>query len=279
MIAAAGSGFRSQILISPCDSGTQFLTESATHMMLEGKVAIVTGAGSGMGRATAELFAQEGARVLAVDISGNQHDLAESSDGRIVAFDGDVASEPVVKAMVETAVEAWGGIDVLCNVVGIGLYDEIHRMPLDVFEKVLSVNLSSVFLGMKHVVEPMMARGGGSIINWSSVGGLNASNRLTVAYSASKFGVIGATKVAAIDYGAKNIRVNAICPGFVNTEILGREALELYPNGGLESKASLGRSGTPAEVAQVAAFLASERASYVSGAIIPVDGGWSARLA
>lgn len=241
--------------------------------LLAGKCAIVTGASSGMGRATAELFAKEGARVVAVD-------LEESSVAAGTIFhQADVSSETAVQGFVKRALEEFGRIDVLCNVVGIGLYAKAAEMSVETFHKVMDVNLLSVFLGMKHVIPSMVEQGGGSIINWSSVGGMNASNRGTIAYSASKFGIIGVTKVAAIDYGANNIRVNAICPGFIPTEKLGQEALRLYPTGGLLEKAPLQRAGRAEEVAQVAAFLASDRASYVSGAIIPVDGGWSARLA
>jgi NAD(P)-dependent dehydrogenase (short-subunit alcohol dehydrogenase family) len=248
-------------------------------MLLEGKSAIVTGAGSGMGRATAELFAAEGARVLAVDISGAQEGLAQRLGPAVVPCHADVSVEADVEQMVDAAVRAFGTVDALCNVVGIGLYARVADMPAETFDKVMAVNLRSVYLGMKHVLPVMVAAGGGSIVNWSSVGGLNASTRGTIAYSASKFGVVGMTKVAAVDYGPQNIRVNVLCPGFVFTEGLGQEALDLYPENRLTEKAALQRGGQPEEIAQVAAFLASDRASFVSGAVIPVDGGWSARLA
>ena len=124
----------------------------------------------------------------------------------------------------------------------------------------------------------MVAGGhGGAIVNWSSVGGLNASGFPTAVYSASKAGVIAVTKAAAVEYGGQGIRVNAICPGFIQTEIMGRSGGQKFPE--MFEKAALGRAGEPPEVAEVAAFLASDRASFVSGAIVPVDGGWSAKLA
>ena len=138
----------------------------------------------------------------------------------------------------------------------------------------MDVDLRGVLLGMKHGIRAM-ARTGGAIVNWSSVGGLNGSAYTSV-YNAAKSGVIGATKVAAIEGGSLGIRVNAICPGFIHTEIMGAHP-EHIP--GILEKAVLGRGGQPQEVAEVASFLVSDRASFVTGAIIPVDGGWAARLA
>ncbi len=145
------------------------------------------------------------------------------------------------------------------------------------YDRILDVDLRGVLLGMKHGIRAMLGSGGGSIVNWSSVGGLNGSVRGTSVYSAAKAGVISMTKAAAVEYGAQGIRVNAVCPGFILTELMGAAGLEHHP--GIADKAALGRAGQPTEVAQVAAFLASDRAAYVSGAIIPVDGAWSAKLA
>jgi NAD(P)-dependent dehydrogenase (short-subunit alcohol dehydrogenase family) len=148
---------------------------------------------------------------------------------------------------------------------------------MDHYDKIMNVDLRGVFLGTKFGIRAMLAQGsGGSIVNWSSLGGLNASPSTSV-YSAAKAGVISFTKAAAVEYGARGIRANCLCPGFIHTEMsaVGGEKLAAFMN----KKAALGRGAKPEEVAEVAAFLASDRASFVSGAIIPVDGGWGARIA
>jgi len=194
---------------------------------LEGKVAIVTGAGSGMGWATAVTFARYGARVLAVDVSGKEKELAAEVGAAIVPYHADVSDEGQVAGMIEAAVSEFGRLDALCNVVGIGVFAKVADMDTADFDKVVAVNLRSAFLGVKHAVPVLVEHGGGSIVNWSSIGGMNAGDRGSVAYSSSKFGLLGLTKVAAVDYGAQNVRVNVLCPGFVVTETLGRMALEL----------------------------------------------------
>jgi len=151
-------------------------------------------------------------------------------------------------------------------------------VTMDHYDRTMDIDLRGVLLGMKHGIRAMLAAGnGGAIVHWSSVGGLNASTFGTATYSASKAGVIAVTKAAAVEYGAEGIRVNAICPGFILSEIMGAAGREHFPE--MFEKAALGRAGETYEVAEVAAFLVSDRASFVSGAIIPVDGGWSAKLA
>jgi NAD(P)-dependent dehydrogenase (short-subunit alcohol dehydrogenase family) len=178
--------------------------------------------------------------------------------------------------MVRAAVEEFGRLDVMLNVAGIADGARIIDITQESYERVLDVDLRGVLFGMKHGIRAMLDAGnGGSIVNWSSLGGIGGS-AFTSVYTAAKHGVVGATKVAAIEFGHKGIRVNAVCPGFIHTEIMGAHP-EHTP--GILEKAALGRGGQPEEVAEVAAFLASDKASFVSGAIIPVDGGWAAKLA
>jgi NAD(P)-dependent dehydrogenase (short-subunit alcohol dehydrogenase family) len=245
---------------------------------LEGKVAVITGAGSGMAKASARVFVREGAKVLAADISGAEKQTAAELGDAVVPFHADVTREDEVEAMVRHAVEAFGRVDIVCNVAGIGGAQFVADVTMEEYDKTFDVDLRGVLLGMKHGIRAMREHGeGGAIVNWSSVGGLNASVRGTSVYSAAKAGVIAVTKAAAVEYGGEGIRVNAVCPGFVMTEIMGAAGLQSYP--GIADKAALGRPGEPHEIAEVAAFLVSDQASYVSGAIVPVDGGWAAKLA
>jgi NAD(P)-dependent dehydrogenase (short-subunit alcohol dehydrogenase family) len=244
--------------------------------LLEGKVAVITGAGSGMAKASVKLFVQEGAKVVAGDISGAEKDTAAEAGGDVIPVHCDVTNEADVEALVKTAVDEFGQIDAMLNVAGIAEGVLIADITDDHYERTMNVDLRGVLYGIKYAVRAMLAAGkGGSIVNWSSLGGLGGA-AYTGVYTAAKHGVVGVTKVAAIEYGPKGIRVNAICPGFIHTEIMGAHP-EHMP--GILEKAALGRGGQPNEVAEVAAFLASDRASYVSGVAIPVDGGWAAKLA
>jgi NAD(P)-dependent dehydrogenase (short-subunit alcohol dehydrogenase family) len=244
---------------------------------LEGKVAIITGAGSGMAKASTKVFVREGAQVVAADISGAEQDTATEVGANVLPVHCDVTKEADVEAAVQVALEEFGRLDVVLNVAGIGGPEPIHELTMESYEAMMNVNLRGVLLGMKYGIRSMLNSGGGSIVNWSSVGGLNASTFGTASYSASKAGVIAVTKAGAVEYGPNNIRVNAICPGFILTEIMGAAGAEHFPE--MFQKAALHRAGQPSEVAEVAAFLASDLASFVSGAIVPVDGGWSAKIA
>lgn len=243
--------------------------------LLDGKVAVVTGAGSGMGKASAEVFVREGAKVVAGDVSGAEQDTAAEVGADVVAVHCDVTKEDDVEAMIAASIGAFGRVDVVCNVAGIADAAMLADVTMEQYDRLMDVDLRGVLLGTKHGIRAMVESGqGGAIVNWSSTGGLNGS-MFTGVYSAAKAGVIAITKTAAVEYGAQGIRVNCLCPGFIYTAMsAGGENIP-----GILEKAALNRGGQAGEVAEVAAFLASDRASYVSGAVIPVDGGWAAKLA
>ena len=242
---------------------------------LEGKVAVITGAGSGMARASARVFVREGARVLGADISGREQETAEELGDAFVPFHADVSQEADVEAMFAAALKSFGRVDAVLNVAGIGSGGPLADATVDEYERIMSVNLLGVMLGTKHGIRTMVQTGGGSIVNWSSTGGMNGSKTPVAIYCASKAGVISFTKQAAIEYAREGIRANAICPGLIVTELSGgREAIEKFPH--LVKGAPMRRAGEPEEVAELACFLASDRAPFLTGAVIPIDGGLTA---
>jgi NAD(P)-dependent dehydrogenase (short-subunit alcohol dehydrogenase family) len=242
---------------------------------LDGKVAVITGAGSGMAKASTRVFLREGARVLAADISGREKDTAAELGEGVVPFHCDVTKEDDVAAMFAGALKEFGRVDAVLNVAGIGGAAALAEVDMADYDRMLDVDLRGVLHGTKHGIRAMRDSGGGSIVNWSSLSGLNASLESSV-YSAAKAGVIAVTKAAAKEYGRVGIRANAVCPGIIMTEMMGASGAEKFPD--LLTKSALGRPGQPHEVAELAAFLCSDRASFISGAIIPVDGGWSCQL-
>jgi NAD(P)-dependent dehydrogenase (short-subunit alcohol dehydrogenase family) len=243
---------------------------------MDGKVTVITGAGQGMAKACAQLFVQEGSKVVVADISGREKETAAELGDAAIALHCDVSREDDVAALFDAAVEAFDQVDAVLNVAGIGAGGPLHDMDMDEYEQLMAVDLRGVYLGTKHGIRAMLQRGGGgSIVNWSSLAAL-ATGSYASAYAAAKAGVVALTRSAATEYGHENIRVNAVCPGVILTE-MGEAALEHDPE--KPTRNPLGRAGRPEEVAQLALFLASDRSSYISGLAIPIDGGWSAKLA
>jgi NAD(P)-dependent dehydrogenase (short-subunit alcohol dehydrogenase family) len=242
---------------------------------LDGKVAVITGAGSGMGKASARIFVREGAQVVAGDISGSEKDTGAELGDAVLPFHCDVSIEDDVAAMIEEAGKAFGRVDAMLNVAGVGAGGPLADLDMADYDRVLDVDLRGVLHGTKHAIRAMQDRGG-SIINWSSLAGLNASP-MSAVYSTAKAGVVAVTKATALEYGPAGIRANVICPGVILTEIMGAGWQTFAPE--LAEKAALGRAGRSEEVAELASFLASDRASYLSGCVIPADGGWSCQLA
>jgi NAD(P)-dependent dehydrogenase (short-subunit alcohol dehydrogenase family) len=245
---------------------------------LDGKVAVITGAGSGMARATTRVFVREGARVLAADISGREEETAAELGDAVVPFRCDVTKEDQIEAMFATALDAFGRVDAVLNVAGIGTAGSLAEVSTEEYDRTMDVDLRGVWLGTKHGINAMLPTGGGVVVNWSSTGGINATEFPVSVYSAAKAGVIAFTKAAAVEYGTQGIRAIAICPGFIETEMSGGPgAAERFPQ--LVQGTALKRGGQPEEVAELASFLCSGRASYITGAVIPVDGGMTAALA
>jgi NAD(P)-dependent dehydrogenase (short-subunit alcohol dehydrogenase family) len=245
--------------------------------MLDGKTAVITGAGRGIGKACVAVFVREGAKVLAADISGAEKDTATEIGSTVVPCHADVSQEDEVAAMIEAALNAFGRLDAIVNVAGTVAARSAEYLSAEEYEVQTPVNLKGVLLCTKYAISAMIQTGGGSIVNVSSVGAINTEHLAPVMYMAAKAGVHAITKAVAVEYGRQGIRANVIAPGFTLTELNRTAPPDVLRE--LCEKAALRRAGEAREQAEVAAFLASDRASFVSGAIIPVDGGWSARLA
>ncbi|WP_225336569.1 SDR family oxidoreductase [Halomicrobium urmianum] len=246
----------------------------------QSRTAIVTGAASGIGRATAERFAAEGANVVVsdVDADGGREtvDRIEADGGTAAFVETDVSDADDVEAMVAEAVDAYGGLDVAVNNAGIeGETDPLAEVSEDAWDRVVDINLKGVWLCLKHEL-PELVDGGGAVVNVSSIAGLVSAGG--VPYVASKHGLVGLTRVAATQYAADDVRVNAVCPGVIDTPMVDRagdadpEAIEQFV--GMQP---LGRMGTPEEVANAIVWLCSDEASFVTGSAYPVDGGYLAQ--
>jgi len=256
--------------------------------VLDGKIAVVTGAGSGLGEAIAIRFAKSGATVVLadLDIDGAEHALRKitqaGGQGRVAK--SDVSKPDSAKALVEFTVQAYGRLDIAVNNAGIGGPTAlVGEYPIEGWDEIIAINLSGVFYGMRYQIPAMLASGGGAIVNMASIAGkvglANAGG-----YTAAKHGVVGLTETAAVEYAARGIRVNAVGPGFIRTPLIGKRAV-LDSEGtnaqdemqALAALHPMNRLGEPDEVAELVLFLASDRASFITGACYNVDGGYLAQ--
>jgi NAD(P)-dependent dehydrogenase (short-subunit alcohol dehydrogenase family) len=259
------------------------LNQNTTTMskLLEGKVALVTGAGSGIGRAAAKLYAKHGAKVVVSDLDekGGKEttDLIVASGGNAIFVRADVSKPVDNEKLVSKTLDSYGQLDIACNNAGIGGESTpVGEKSIEDWDKVISVNLSGVFYGMRYQIPAMLKQGKGAIVNIASilgqVGFANAS-----AYVAAKHGVVGLTKTAGIEYSAKGIRVNAIGPAFINTPLLEKANMDENVKNLLVSLHPVGRLGEPEEVAELIVWLSSDQASFVTGSYYAIDGGYLAQ--
>jgi NAD(P)-dependent dehydrogenase (short-subunit alcohol dehydrogenase family) len=249
--------------------------------LLDGKRTIVTGAGSGIGRETARVCAREGASVGVLDVdaaaAGETVEAVAATGGEALALEADLRDEQQVEAAVARAVEAWGGLDVVIGCAGVQLAgedDRADRLSLEVWRRTLDINLTGMFLICKHGIRRLLQNGGGTVVLVCSPTGLFGCAPGYDAYSTSKAGVYGLTRVLAADYAQENIRVNGVVPGYTRTPMTTWVSTEEHDQ--LLDTIPLRRAGEPDEVAEVIAFLASDRTPYTTGAVWAADGGMTA---
>jgi len=245
-----------------------------------GKVAVVTGGSSGLGRATALAFAAEGARVAVASRRPGESEetvrMIAEGGGEACFIATDVARAPDVENLIAETVRRWGRLDFAFNNAGImrSPFMPTPDYPLESWDEVIATNLTGVFLSMKYEIPAMLQSGGGAIVNMSSVAG-QIGGPVGISYYASKHGVIGATKAAALEYATRGIRVNAVCPGVISTPLV--EGMPPERAAALMAAHPIGRFGVPDEVAQAVIFLCSDKASYITGTALAIDGGLLAR--
>ncbi len=247
---------------------------------LENKVAIITGAGSGIGKSTALLFAKEGAKVVVTDINEEHGNSVvkeiEAYGGDAIFIKADTSKAEDSEMTVKKTIEKFGQLDIAVNNAGIsGPTEPIGEYSIEAWDKVISINLSGVFYGMRYQIPEMQKAGKGSIINVASIlGQVGFAN--SSAYAAAKHGVVGLTKTAGLEYGKSGVRVNAVGPAFIETPLV-KDSLSEDAYNSLAEMHSMGRLGQPNEVAELFLWLASDKASFATGAYYPIDGGYLAK--
>lgn len=248
---------------------------------LDGRVALVTGGASGIGHAACVAYADAGAKVVVVDRDSGAGDPVveeiRAKGGEAIYVAADVSDEAQVEAMVARAVAEYGRLDAAFNNAGIStIRGPIGETPLEVWNRVMAVNLTGVWLCLKHEIGQMLKQGGGAIVNTGSIGGLIGTPEMSP-YIASKHGVIGLTRSLAMEYAQKNIRINAVCPGWTLTPMVRKSLAEAVTPPDVLAAQPNGRYAEPEEIAAAVVWLSSDAASFVTGAPIPVDGGYTAR--